>query len=116
MVYPSHYQHGVYGVSRPNGAPYLMVRRALQDGQRRSRAIAGPTAEIRPYLQAFTLGQPRYTPQYVKDQIRYVIPYEQSPDMAVKPCMPGDSAMGSLRIASHANNNAAAQPKRKPTA
>ena len=70
MVYPSHYQHGVYGVSRPNGAPYQMVRRALQDGLRRSRAIAGPTAEIRPYLQAFTLGQPRYTPQHVKDQIR----------------------------------------------
>jgi hypothetical protein len=28
------------------------------------------TAEIRPYLQAFTLGQPRYTPEMVREQIR----------------------------------------------
>lgn len=70
MVYPSHYQHGVYGVARPNGAPYHMIRRALQDGQRRSAAITGRTAEIRPYLQAFTLGQPRYTPFHVREQIR----------------------------------------------
>ncbi len=70
MVYPSHYRHGVYGMSRPNSAPYEMVRRALQDGQRRSAALPGRTAEIRPYLQAFTLGQPRYTPYHVKEQIR----------------------------------------------
>ena len=25
---------------------------------------------IRPYLQAFTLGQPRYTPAHVREQIR----------------------------------------------
>ena len=28
------------------------------------------TAEIRPYLQAFTLGPPRYTPLHVREQIR----------------------------------------------
>ena len=33
----------------------------MQDALRRSAPL-GKTAEIRPYLQAFTLGQPRYTP------------------------------------------------------
>ncbi len=71
MVYPSHYQRGVYGVAAPNASPYLMVRRALEDGLRRSRALAPrKTAEIRPYLQAFTLGPPRYQPFHVREQIR----------------------------------------------
>ena len=71
MVYPSHYGQGVYGVARPNAAPYTMVKRALEDGLRRSKALAPKkTAEIRPYLQAFTLGLPRYTPEHVREQIR----------------------------------------------
>jgi hypothetical protein len=41
----------------------------MEDGLRRARAL-GSTAQIRPFLQAFTLGQPRYTPQHVRDQIR----------------------------------------------
>jgi hypothetical protein len=71
MVYPSHYGRGVYGVARPNSAPYLMVRRALEDGLRRAKALAPrKTAEIRPYLQAFTLGRPRYTGFHVREQVR----------------------------------------------
>lgn len=70
MVYPSHYYRGVYGVAHPNSEPYRMVRRALEDGLRRNSRIEGPTAEIRPFLQAFTLGQPRYTPWHVQEQIR----------------------------------------------
>ncbi len=43
----------------------------LEDGQRRSAALGGiRTAEITPYLQAFTLGQPRYTPWHVREQIQ----------------------------------------------
>ncbi|NOT07805.1 MAG: GTP-binding protein [Gemmatimonadales bacterium] len=71
MIYPSHYGRGVYGVARPNGSPYTMIRRALEDGLKRSKALgAQKTAEIRPYLQAFTLGQPRYTGHHVREQIR----------------------------------------------
>lgn len=70
MVYPSHYYHAIYGASHPNSSPYQVVKGALSDGIRRSRRLGGPTAEIRPYLQAFTLGAPRYTPGYVRDQIR----------------------------------------------
>ena len=42
---------------------------ALRDAQKRSEALPG-SAEIRPYLQAFTLGPPRYTPDMVRAQIR----------------------------------------------
>src|SRR6266511_806586 len=58
MVYPSHYGRGVYNVRHPNSQPYHVVKRALEDGLRRSGPL-GKTAEIRPYLQAFTLGPPR---------------------------------------------------------
>ena len=71
MVYPSHYRRGVYGVASPNASPYIMVRRALEDGVRRNKALAPRrVAEIRPYLQAFTLGSPRYTSLQVREQVR----------------------------------------------
>jgi hypothetical protein len=69
MVYPSHYMRGVYNLPHPNSEPYRVIRRAMQDAIRRSAPL-GKTAEIRPYLQAFTLGQPRYTPSHVREQIR----------------------------------------------
>jgi hypothetical protein len=69
MVYPSHYMRGVYNLKHPNSEPYRVIRRAMQDALRRSAPL-GKTAEIRPYLQAFTLGAPRYTPAHVREQIR----------------------------------------------
>ncbi len=52
MVYPSHYS-------------------ALSDALQRSRPLPS-SAEIRPFLQAFTLGRrlPRYTPFEIREQIR----------------------------------------------
>jgi hypothetical protein len=69
MVSPSHYVRGVYNLKHPNSEPYQVIRRAMQDALRRSAPL-GATAEIRPYLQAFTLGAPRYTPAMVREQIR----------------------------------------------
>lgn len=69
MVYPSHYSRGYYNLKNPNREPYKVIRRAMQDALKRSEPL-GKTAEIRPYLQAFTLGQPRYTPAHVREQIR----------------------------------------------
>jgi hypothetical protein len=69
MVYPSHYFRGYYSLKHPNSEPYKVIRRAMQDALRRSQPL-GKTAEIRPYLQAFTLGPPRYTPALVREQIR----------------------------------------------
>jgi hypothetical protein len=70
MVYPSHYYRGAYGLERPNAHPYTVVRRALQEALARTRAPG--SAQIRPYLQAFTLGRrlPRYTPHEIREQIR----------------------------------------------
>jgi hypothetical protein len=71
MVYPSHYYGGFGDIQHPNSEPYKVVRRAIEDGIRRSAPL-GQTAEIRPWLQSFTLGAPRYTPYHVKEQIRAV--------------------------------------------
>ena len=69
MVYPSHYGAGSYGYDQPNFEPYAIIRRAMEDARKRSMAVHA-TAEIRPYIQAFTLGPPRYTPDMVREQIR----------------------------------------------
>jgi hypothetical protein len=71
MVYPSHYYGGFGDIRHPNSEPYRVVRRAIEDGIKRSAPL-GETAEIRPWLQAFTLGAPRYTGFHVKEQIRAV--------------------------------------------
>ncbi len=73
MVYPSHYYRGAFGVPWPNGEPYRVVRYALRDALERSRPHPA-AAEIRPFLQAFTLGRrlPRYTPFEIREQIRAV--------------------------------------------
>ncbi len=70
MVYPSHYRAGAYGFAWPNGQPYRIVRRALEEALGRSRDP--DAAAIRPYLQAFTLGRrlPRYTPVEIREEIR----------------------------------------------
>src|SRR5437773_3066734 len=73
MVYPSHYYSGAFGFAWPNGQPYRVVRSALSAALERSRPLSG-SAEIRPFLQAFTLGRrlPRYTPFEIREQIRAV--------------------------------------------
>ena len=70
MVYPSHYYPGAFGYRQPNHHPYQIVKAALTDALARSAELG--TAEIRPYLQAFTLGRrkPRYTPHEIREQIR----------------------------------------------
>ena len=71
MVYPSHYYRGAFGYAWPNGQPYHIVHSALTDALQRSRPLPA-SAEIRPFLQAFTLGRrlPRYTPFEIREQIR----------------------------------------------
>jgi hypothetical protein len=71
MVYPSHYIPGNYGLSSPNAYPYRVIYRSMQDAMDRSKPFAN-AATIRPWLQAFTLGPPRYGPAYVRAQIEAV--------------------------------------------
>ena len=71
MVYPSHYPAGTWGYDNPNGSPYEIVRKAMGHGVARSRSIRG-AAEIRPWLQAFTMGDPEYGPREIRAQIEAV--------------------------------------------
>jgi hypothetical protein len=68
MVYPSHYARGSYGIAHPNAQPYEIIRKALEYGVKRSEGIAN-AATIRPWLQDFTMGQPRYGAAHVRAQI-----------------------------------------------
>jgi hypothetical protein len=71
MVYPSHYIPGNYGLSSPNAYPYRVIYRSMQDAIDRSRLVPN-AATIRPWLQAFTLGPPKYGPAHVRAQIQAV--------------------------------------------
>jgi len=67
MVYPSHYRAGYYGFRLPDANPYEVVRLALEDGTQRAgflRRDGKRTAEIAPWLQAFTA-------DYLHDGITY---------------------------------------------
>ena len=68
MVYPSHYPRGTWGYPNPNAAPYQIVRKALGHGVNRNKAIED-AAGIRPWLQAFTMGDPDYGPRHIRAQI-----------------------------------------------
>lgn len=71
MVYPSHFIAGNYGLRSPNAAPYRTIKRSMDDAIRRSKPLQN-AALIRPWLQAFTLGPPRYGPAHVRAQIEAV--------------------------------------------
>lgn len=68
MVYPSHFARGSYGIAEPNADPYATVRTSMEHAVRRTGGVAG-AAGIRPWLQDFTLGQPRYGAAHVRAQI-----------------------------------------------
>jgi hypothetical protein len=61
MVYPSHYPSGSFGISHPNAEPYKVVNIALDKAHEKDIKLGVTAAEhVRPWLQAFTLGSPRY--------------------------------------------------------
>lgn len=75
MIYPSHYGDGNYGVEHPDLEPYKLIRRALEDSQKKLDVI--PEGEhraiVRPWLQDFTASWLRnyksYGPLEIRDQI-----------------------------------------------
>ena len=62
MVYPSHYPPGSFNVPHPNAEPYKVVYAAVSAAHRRDAALGLTGERVRPWLQAFTLGPPRYGP------------------------------------------------------
>ncbi|HSM36054.1 MAG TPA: putative glycoside hydrolase [Longimicrobiales bacterium] len=69
MIYPSHYYAGSYGYANPNGNPYGIMRKALEAALSRAAGVEG-AARVRPWIQDFTLGEPRYGPAHVRAQIQ----------------------------------------------
>ncbi len=71
MVYPSHFARGSYGIAYPNANPYDVIKTSLGHAVRRTQGVA-TGASIRPWLQDFTLGPPRYGAPHVRAQINAV--------------------------------------------
>lgn len=69
MVYPSHYWPGSFGFEAPNAHPYEIVHAALAEAVKRSAAVPG-AGSTRPWLQDFSLGEPRYRAPEVRAQIQ----------------------------------------------
>ena len=68
MVYPSHYPRGSFGIARPNAAPYDIIHIAISRGRARTEALGLKGERVRPWLQAFSLGQPKYGPAEIEAQ------------------------------------------------
>lgn len=69
MIYPSHYGPGSHGFEDPNAYPYEIVRAALEWARRRNDAME-QAGDVRPWLQDFTMGSPRYEAPEVRAQIQ----------------------------------------------
>lgn len=72
MVYPSHYPRGSFGIARPNADPYNIIHIAISRGRERTEAMGLSGERVRPWLQAFDLGQPRYGAHEIREQKRAV--------------------------------------------
>ena len=73
MVYPSHYPRGAFGIERPNAEPYAIIKKAIDAARERDQALGIARAEhVRPWIQAFSLGQPKYGPEQIIEQKRAI--------------------------------------------
>jgi hypothetical protein len=69
MVYPSHYPRGAFRIPSPNAEPYKVVKIAIDSARVRNEKLGITAAEhVRPWLQAFSLGQPPYGPEQIRAQ------------------------------------------------
>ena len=69
MVYPSHYPRGAFGIDRPNAEPYAIIKKAIDVARERDEKLGITRAEhVRPWVQAFSLGLPKYGPEQITAQ------------------------------------------------
>ncbi len=69
MVYPSHYPRGAFNLAHPNAEPYKVIFAAINRARERDEKMGLRLAEhVRPWLQAFSLGQPPYGPEQIRAQ------------------------------------------------
>ena len=70
MTYPSHYPHGAFNLARPNAEPYKVQLTAISRARQRDAKLGLTGERVRPWIQAFSLGQPKYDASHVKEQMR----------------------------------------------
>ncbi|MFM9124826.1 MAG: putative glycoside hydrolase [Actinomycetota bacterium] len=66
MIYPSHFGAGPFTIDDPDGTPGPTIAAAMADWRRRTN---GGSADLRPWLQDFTMGVHEYGLAEVKEQI-----------------------------------------------
>src|SRR5687768_1547663 len=72
MVYPSHYPRGSFNIERPNAQPYDIIHVAISRARERNAKLGITGEHVRPWLQAFSIGTPKYGPQQIEEQKRAV--------------------------------------------
>ncbi len=72
MVYPSHYPRGSFNIERPNAAPYDIIHIAISRARERDAKLGITGEHVRPWLQAFSIGSPKYGPHELEEQKRAV--------------------------------------------
>lgn len=73
MIYPSHYAEGTFGIAYPHMDAYHVILNTMKIGVRKMNEKGEKVAEIRPWLQDFTLASKKpyleYGPKEIKEQI-----------------------------------------------
>jgi len=72
MVYPSHYPRGSFNIERPNARPYDIIHLAISRARERDEKLGITGEHVRPWLQAFSIGAPRYGAHEIEEQKRAV--------------------------------------------
>jgi len=73
MTYPSHFPHGSFGIARPNAEPYQIQKISIDAARERDHKLGITAPEhIRPWIQAFSLGEPKYGPDQIEAQKKAV--------------------------------------------
>ena len=72
MVYPSHYPPGSFQLPHPNADPYNVVHIAISRARERDEKIGIRGDHVRPWLQAFSIGMPKYGAHELEEQKRAV--------------------------------------------
>jgi len=72
MVYPSHYPRGSFGIAHPNAEPYNVIHIAISRARERNAALGLNGQRVRPWIQAFSLGPPKYGAPEIEEEKRAV--------------------------------------------
>ncbi len=72
MVYPSHYPPGSFQLPHPNADPYDVIHIAISRARERDEKLGIKGEHVRPWLQAFSIGMPKYGPHEIEEQKRAV--------------------------------------------